>query len=33
VIADGGLKQYKIARELGNILCEDYLGRVGGDLL
>jgi hypothetical protein len=33
VIADSGLKQYKMARELGNIMCEDCIGRVGGDLL
>eukprot|EP00964_Phaeocystis_antarctica_P074530 scaffold45837_cov49-Phaeocystis_antarctica.AAC.1 len=33
VIADGGLKQYEIARELSKILCEDCLGRDGGDML
>eukprot|EP00964_Phaeocystis_antarctica_P072787 scaffold44586_cov48-Phaeocystis_antarctica.AAC.1 len=31
--ADGGLKQYEIAREVSKILCEDRLGRVGGDML
>eukprot|EP00964_Phaeocystis_antarctica_P045661 scaffold26294_cov60-Phaeocystis_antarctica.AAC.3 len=33
VIADGGLKQYEIARKLSKILCEDCLGRDGGDML
>ena len=33
LLADGGLDLPEIARQLGNLLYEDRLRRVGGDLL
>eukprot|EP00964_Phaeocystis_antarctica_P089533 scaffold57163_cov58-Phaeocystis_antarctica.AAC.2 len=33
LIAEDGLKHRKMGRKLGKIVCEECLGRVGGDLL